>query len=165
MKYLSLFPEKIDQDLVTSKKLVENLQKANIAIEPIVDKKKIDKKEHPPIDNNTHFSTTNQWPDFQNRDPLLRDANWVPTHKSYPPKTFAYHRVTGRPLYLNKNPKAYIAVSVIAQKSTRAKESDDSTLEKELRQLKPWTHSQNLENMANIRSKWGVQNGGGKAGA
>ncbi|KAG5894671.1 hypothetical protein JTB14_017377 [Gonioctena quinquepunctata] len=73
-------------------------------------------------------------------------------------KNFAYHRVTGKPINLNKNPKAYIAVSVIAPKPTHTRSGqEDVSLENELHQLKPWTHNQNLKNMASIRSRWVIQ--------
>ncbi|KAJ8963183.1 hypothetical protein NQ318_018648 [Aromia moschata] len=75
--------------------------------------------------------------------------------KSTYPKNFSYHRVTGKPIYLNKNPTAYIAVSVIAPKQINVRSKDeDVTLERQLHQLKPWTRSQNLENTADVRSRW-----------
>ncbi|KAI4468600.1 hypothetical protein MML48_2g00014078 [Holotrichia oblita] len=87
--------------------------------------------------------------------------------KSSFPRNFAYHRVTGNPLYhnnLNNNPKAYIAVSVIAPKPINDRPTDDELiLENELRELKPWTHNQNLKNMASIRSRWVIQSDKEKA--
>jgi len=78
---------------------------------------------------------------------------------AYQNKNFAYHRVTGNPL--NKKPKAYIAVSVIAPKSMQSEvkptHMDETILENELKELKPWTHQGNLKNMADIRSNWLIQ--------
>ncbi|XP_022912995.1 uncharacterized protein [Onthophagus taurus] len=77
------------------------------------------------------------------------------------PRNFAYHRVTGNPSYhtnMDNNPKAYIAVSVIAPKQMEDRRPNDALLlENELRQLKPWTHNQNLKNMASLRSRWVIQ--------
>lgn len=89
----------------------------------------------------------NKWPDFDSEK----------SGKGFP-RNFAYHRVTGKPFNTNnksKNPKAYIAVSVIAPKPMA--KSEDVSLENELKELKPWTHKQNLRNMAAIRSRWLIQ--------
>lgn len=76
---------------------------------------------------------------------------------------FSYHRVTGLPLPYRSNydktraRNAYIAVSVIAPKSRDVRlglEKQDHLLEDELRQLKPWSHEENLSKMENIRNKW-----------
>ncbi|XP_068894301.1 uncharacterized protein [Tenebrio molitor] len=160
--------ENIDSDIMASKKIIEDLQHTegkteskviNSLIPPI----SITKKQKERTSNKTeNFQIHNEWPIFQSGLKLNKETpeNYRPqssSQKTYP-KTFAYHRVTGRPLYLHKNPKAYIAVSVIAPKpiSTRSKD-DDLILEKELRQLKPWTHNQNLKNMASLRSRWVIQ--------
>lgn len=122
----------------------------------------------------TSPKTVNEWPKFDdetnrikfvnNNDKTASKYQNKSGTKSTYPKNFSYHRVTGKPFYLNKNPKAYIAVSVIAPKpvntirsATTASISDDLTLENELQQLKPWTHEQNLKNMENIRSRWVIQ--------
>lgn len=109
----------------------------------------------------------NKWPVFGNDEANyvtettdITKYPWqlVKNNKGTYPRNFAYHRVTGKPFNKDKNPKAYIAVSVIAPKpiNTRSK-NDDITLENELKELKPWTHSQNLKNMAAIRSRWVIQ--------
>lgn len=109
----------------------------------------------------------NQWPVFDTNDENYvtetSDMTKYPwqlktTTKNTYPRNFAYHRVTGKPFNKDKNPKAYIAVSVIAPKpiNTRSK-MNDVTLENQLKELKPWTHSQNLKNMAAIRSRWVIQ--------
>ncbi|XP_008195931.1 uncharacterized protein LOC103313712 [Tribolium castaneum] len=149
----------INNDILMTEKLLENLQKAKIKPEPAA--KSVEKKQKEQVINKTE---TGEWSDFQTKvkdklgflntlppdDYHLRNNQYKPF-----PKTFAYHRVTGRPMYLQKNPKAYIAVSVIAPKYINSGTKDeDLILEKELRQLKPWTHDQNLKNMASIRSRW-----------
>lgn len=109
----------------------------------------------------------NKWPVFENDDGSYVTENaditkypwqFKTTNKNTYPRNFAYHRVTGKPFNKDKNPKAYIAVSVIAPKpiNTRSK-VEDVTLENELKELKPWTHRQNLKNMAAIRSRWVIQ--------
>lgn len=121
---------------------------------------------------------TNKWPQFEpearilykpeseseSQNTKLSKYPWQNENKSGSktyPRNFAYHRVTGHPLYhanFDKNPKAYIAVSVIAPKPLHSRPQDeDLILENELRQLKPWTHKQNLKNMAAIRSRWVIQ--------
>ncbi|XP_023311696.1 uncharacterized protein LOC111692152, partial [Anoplophora glabripennis] len=76
------------------------------------------------------------------------------------PKNFSYHRVTGKPIYLNKNPKAYIAVSVIAPKPSGENTKEEVTLENELHQLKPWwTRSDNFKRAASSRSRWVIRSG------
>ncbi|XP_031327318.1 uncharacterized protein LOC116173859 [Photinus pyralis] len=117
---------------------------------------------------------TNKWPDFETEGKLVYKPNDDLGHqnvdssrynwqsggnsgsKSYP-RNFAYHRVTGNPLYhsnLDKNPKAYIAVSVIAPKPLRPALQDDIILENELRQLKPWNSNKGYKTMAAGRSRW-----------
>lgn len=88
-------------------------------------------------------------------------------------RNLAYHRVTGNPVPyrpgMGSNPKAYIAVSVIAPKRASTRTPDDGDvddqvmLENELRQLKPWTHDQNLKNMASLRSRWVIRSDDSKA--
>ncbi|KAK5647556.1 hypothetical protein RI129_002448 [Pyrocoelia pectoralis] len=116
---------------------------------------------------------TNKWPDFegegkvvykpnsdlerQNVDPRYNWQSGNTGSKSYP-RNFAYHRVTGNPLYhsnLDKNPKAYIAVSVIAPKPLHSRsQEEDLILENELRQLKPWNSNKSFKSMAVGRSRW-----------
>nr|XP_023030506.1 uncharacterized protein LOC111518320 [Leptinotarsa decemlineata] len=116
----------------------------------------------------------NRWPTFDDGSASVKFVNsndtkvngsraaktsWLskPNRPTYP-KNFAYHRVTGKPISLNQSPKAYIAVSVIAPKPANTRSNqEDITLENELRQLKPWTHNQNLQNMASIRSRWVIE--------
>lgn len=143
-----------------------------------------DEKElNPDVKNITNDALkTNQWsygivnekePNLSmdnNEDALTTRYPWnvqtKPAKSAYP-RNFAYHRVTGNPLYhnnLNSNPKAYIAVSVIAPKPINERPiDDDMVLENQLRELKPWTHNQNLKNMASIRSRWVIQSDKDKA--
>lgn len=142
------------------------MQNAKIKSDP--ETKTLEKKQEEKVINITkNRETTSEWSDFQTKMKDKLDLlNTLPPEsyhlrnnqfKPYP-KTFAYQRVTGRPMYLQKNPKAYIAVSVIAPKYINSGTKDeDMILEKELRQLKPWTHDQNLKNMASIRSRWIIQ--------
>lgn len=77
------------------------------------------------------------------------------TNKIAYPHNFSYHRVTGQPYpsNYNKNPKAYIAVSVIAPKPMNPRsQEEDIELENELRQLKPWNHKQNVK--SDLRNRW-----------
>ncbi|KAL3285820.1 hypothetical protein HHI36_000342 [Cryptolaemus montrouzieri] len=199
----------IDQDILTSKQLIEeyqnhtlemhniihdeNLQldkKQDISAETSTDKK--DKKKYTQaeinkevaiisdngqpdinsglfLENPTPTSSTKGWPTFPddiskvnfvntaispNMIDQTRSSNPISsTTKAYP-KYFSYHRVTGKPVFINKNPKAYVAVSVVAPKTQPVHSNEDLELEHELRQLKPWTHSQNLKNMESIRSRW-----------
>lgn len=109
-----------------------------------------------------------EWPVFDNEESKVTFVNKdftdivnhikpikaeTSTTKAYP-KYFSYHRVTGKPIFINRNPKAYVAVSVVAPKTPEVHTDEDLELEHELRQLKPWTHSQNLRNMESIRSRW-----------
>ncbi|XP_044745998.1 uncharacterized protein LOC123307665 isoform X2 [Coccinella septempunctata] len=199
----------IDQDILTSKQLIEDYQNNTRKIQTILkevegptskdqkttpepmeekSKKKYSQEEinkevamtsdngQPDINTslfmNTVVSTTSpkEWPTFGNEDSKVTfvnkdlssnnplDHNKLPspdlsTTKAYP-KYFSYHRVTGKPIFINRNPKAYVAVSVVAPKSPETRTDEDLELEHELRQLKPWTHSQNLRNMESIRSRW-----------
>ncbi|GJQ66451.1 hypothetical protein Trydic_g4451 [Trypoxylus dichotomus] len=118
----------------------------------------------------TYGIVTNVVPDSsvdQREDSFSRYQAQTKPMKSSFPRNFAYHRVTGNPLYhnnINNNPKAYIAVSVIAPKPINDRPTDeDLVLENELRELKPWTHNQNLKNMASIRSRWVIQSDKEKA--
>lgn len=95
-------------------------------------------------------------------------SSWV-ANKSVPKNAtsrdfeFAYHRVTGLPLPYRSNydkgrvRNAYVAVSVIAPKTRESLDKQDNLLEEELRQLKPWTHEENLSKMENIRKKWFIR--------
>ncbi|KAK9869337.1 hypothetical protein WA026_003092 [Henosepilachna vigintioctopunctata] len=123
----------------------------------------------------TNFaSNTREWPQFPNEEQNVQFINMntssnhlanqtkstnigSSTTKAYP-KYFSYHRVTGKPVFIKKNPTAYVAVSVVAPKSPDVRSNEDLELEHELRQLKPWTHSQNLKNMESIRSRWVIDN-------
>ncbi|XP_044264543.1 uncharacterized protein LOC123011250 [Tribolium madens] len=155
----------INNDILMSEKLLENLQKAKTKPEP--DAKSVEKKLKEKMINKTENRETGEWTDFQTKmkdklgflNTIPPDSYHLRNNQYKPiPKTFAYQRVTGRPMYLQKNPKAYIAVSVIAPKYINSGTKDeDLILEKELRQLKPWTHDQNLKNMASIRSRWVIQ--------
>ncbi|XP_045476286.1 uncharacterized protein LOC123681943 isoform X1 [Harmonia axyridis] len=200
----------IDQDILTSKKLIEDYQNNTRKIQtilegvenpphqeqttttppPMVEKSKKKYKQdeinkevamisdngQPDINTglfmNTIISTTStkEWPTFENEESKVTFVNnelssnaptdrikqadsESSTTKAYP-KYFSYHRVTGKPIFINRNPKAYVAVSVVAPKSPEVHSDEDLELEDELRQLKPWTHSQNLKNMESIRSRW-----------
>lgn len=109
---------------------------------------------------------TNKWPLFEGETSYATENTGITkfpwelskTSKNTYPRNFAYHRVTGKPFNKDKNPKAYIAVSVIAPKPINMRtKAEDVSLENELRELKPWTHSQNLKNMEAIRSRWVIQ--------
>ncbi|XP_072378812.1 uncharacterized protein [Diabrotica undecimpunctata] len=113
-------------------------------------------------DNNVKFVNSSYTKLNETQSQNLMEKAKNKTSKSAYPKNFTYHRVTGKPDSTSKNPKAYIAVSIIAPKSaskdTNSKQSDEEvTLENELHQLKPWSHVQNLKNMESIRSKWHVK--------
>uniref|UniRef100_A0A6P7FRV5 Uncharacterized protein LOC114333350 n=1 Tax=Diabrotica virgifera virgifera TaxID=50390 RepID=A0A6P7FRV5_DIAVI len=109
-------------------------------------------------DNNVKFVNSSYTKLNETQSQNLVEKAKNKTSKSAYPKNFTYHRVTGKPDSTSKNPKAYIAVSIIAPKTapedTNSKQSDEVTLENELHQLKPWSHVQNLKNMESIRSKW-----------
>ncbi|KAH1007973.1 hypothetical protein HUJ04_005136 [Dendroctonus ponderosae] len=90
-------------------------------------------------------TTTHKWPTFDDiQDTTSSGIEKIETtHKideKYNDKTyqknFAYHKVTGKPTHLKKNPTAYIAVSAISPKPSESEE--DFLLETELHQLKPW---------------------------
>ncbi|CAH1974391.1 unnamed protein product [Acanthoscelides obtectus] len=72
--------------------------------------------------------------------------------KSTYQKNFAYHRVTGIPMSLNRPPKAYMAVSVpdpqpqVPLSSSHTSNEEDAILENELHQLKPWKPKHEVEN-------------------
>ncbi|XP_056634383.1 uncharacterized protein LOC130443621 isoform X1 [Diorhabda sublineata] len=109
------------------------------------------------IVNNNNYSEMHETKALANNEKSKEKSN-KPTY----PKNFTYHRVTGKPDNTSKNPRAYIAVSVIAPNKTSSKTKavgieEDLTLENELHQLKPWTHLQNLKDMESIRSKWIVR--------
>lgn len=148
--------QKIDNDLIKSKELVDNIKTSPIVRDDVAKTKQL-------VDD-----------DITSLQQETTKYPWLPATKTnHIPapyqKNFAYHRVTGNPLThapssgSNKNPKAYIAVSVIAPKATHgqidpaAAEADDLMLENELKELKPWSHQQNLKNMADIRSRWVIQ--------
>ena len=129
-----------------------------------------------------HESRTNRWSlklDSSKNDTSTTAATstteqpWRIRQRTPYIRNLAYHRVTGNPVPyrpgMGSNPKAYIAVSVIAPKraSTRTPDGGDADdeimLENELRQLKPWTHDQNLKNMASLRSRWVIRSDDSKA--
>lgn len=193
--------EKIDNDLRTSKLLLENLPKSEKAELVLQKKEQFERtseattiKSKPAEDvkkmvvvlngnkrgksRSEGALKSNKWPEFEPEGRIIYKPPSELEHQSfetskYPwqsetkpgsktyPRNFAYHRVTGHPLYhtnIDKNPKAYIAVSVIAPKPLHSRPQDeDLILENELRQLKPWTHKQNLKNMAAIRSRWVIE--------
>lgn len=142
---------------------INSKQKVHDYIHADAEQRQTDMKKWPPFDE-TFASNQPQRQTEHNLELIPHSQNVNnngadPTKVSYP-HNFAYHRVTGKPLYHHTNsnskgPKAYIAVSVIAPKNPI--ERDEMNLENELRQLKPWTHQQNLRNMADIRSKWVIQ--------
>ncbi|CAG9854067.1 unnamed protein product [Phyllotreta striolata] len=74
-----------------------------------------------------------------------------PNKPTYP-KNFTYHRVTGKPDNTSKNPRAYIAVSIISPKTEAQAVEEDALLEKELRQLKPWNHGKQAKSSRYDRS-------------
>lgn len=127
-----------------------------------------DKKQKPSTAHIDEALKSNRWPDFQSEGKVVYKPNsdnsryqWQSglnsESKTYP-RNFAYHRVTGNPLYhsnFDKNPKAYIAVSVIAPKPLHSRsQEEDLILENELRQLKPWTKKQNHNSMREINTRW-----------
>lgn len=166
----------IDNDLQKSKRILDQIETTKINISTNAKKShtpdhRVQQKvpEHNtqtdikkwPFDENETSASSNQHTldSSTKRQNVNNNGVADPTKVSYP-HNFAYHRVTGKPLYHHTNsnskgPKAYIAVSVIAPKNPT--ERDEMNLENELRQLKPWTHQQNLKNMADIRSKWVIQ--------
>lgn len=89
--------------------------------------------------------TRNKWPTFDEYEDSTKssmDDNYAQKQKaksnekqSYQ-KNFAYHKVTGKPAHLGKNPIAYVAVSAISPQPSTSEE--DFMLETELHQLKPW---------------------------
>ncbi|CAH0550505.1 unnamed protein product [Brassicogethes aeneus] len=156
--------QKIDKDISLSQDILEDLKKNKLDLKEHFGNEElhVSKKISKPLEYLTppkeQKIKTNKWPNFdilekpeneKEDKPLQNDLKQL--KPSYP-KNFAYHRVTGKPIYLNnKNAKAYIAVSVIAPK---IKTEDEVALENELRQLKPWSHQENVNNMENLRSNW-----------
>ncbi|XP_049825145.1 serine/threonine-protein kinase pakG-like isoform X2 [Aethina tumida] len=140
--------EKIDKDISTSKSILNEL-KTN----PQQKRIKVEGHTVSTTESTSSFKKE-KWPDFEKSQPKKPYQN---------AKNFAYHRVTGKPIYLNKNPKAYIAVSVIAPKTkntAKTVEKDANLdLEDELKRLKPWTHEQNLKDMETLRSRWLIKSG------
>ncbi|XP_017779384.1 PREDICTED: uncharacterized protein LOC108564777 [Nicrophorus vespilloides] len=140
--------QKIDEDLAKSKELLE---KMNVKVEDRV----VQTKTEVPVDTKVNWLSQNETETKNVTEAAVVSSEMKPSKNRY--QHFSYHRVTGNPMQFNKNPKAYIAVSVIAPKPVQRNSEDDLTLENELKELKPWTHQQNLKNMAQIRSKWIIQ--------
>lgn len=128
------------------------------------DKNNLKNKTNVAIENNS-------WPTFDftskstNSKEYVLDNNeigkypWQLQSKSKAPyqhNNFVYHRVTGQPnlANFNKNPKAYIAVSVIAPKPL---DSENIELENELRRLKPWNRNRKA-----FREPWEEDSGQNK---
>lgn len=164
--------QQIDKDITASKQLVENLrlqssnehQRTNktkniVRTSSQVANSTLLNKELPlPADNGQMGKNLSDfsWPKFPTNSPSVNFILNTPTvspikdsnlglAKTYP-KYFSYHRVTGKP-FVNKDTKAYIAVSV--KTGSEEESSEDLELEHELRQLKPWTKSkyQNLKSV------------------
>ncbi|XP_066257122.1 uncharacterized protein [Euwallacea similis] len=94
-------------------------------------------------------STTMKWPTFDDIEDDYPTSSTKPEAHSYSEKStyqknFAYHKVTGKPAHLKKNPRAYISVSAVAPKPSETE--DDYMLETELHQLKPWKNKQHSNN-------------------
>lgn len=122
--------------------------------------------------NKTEFAMeNNKWPVFEEKSKPVNSKDYTSfessevakypwqlqnKNKAYSHNNFVYHRVTGQPNLpnLNKNPKAYIAVSVIAPKPM---DTENIELENELRQLKPWTPNHHLLNV-NRWQEQGIRN-------
>ncbi|KAF5275424.1 hypothetical protein FQA39_LY06881 [Lamprigera yunnana] len=133
-----------------------------------------EKKQKPTVNREDEALKSNRWPDSQTEGKIVYKPNQDLDRQSFEnskyswqsdsegktyPRNFAYHRVTGNPLYhtnFDKAPKAYIAVSVIAPKPLHSRtQEEDLILENELRQLKPWTtNKQNYKNAAAVNPRW-----------
>ncbi|KAF5304915.1 hypothetical protein FQR65_LT00799 [Abscondita terminalis] len=154
-------------------RLLQNATKINVPKKDDNELKKMvvilnDKKQKPSVTHLDEALKSNRWPDFQSEGKVVYKPNndntkynWqqeINTESKTYPRNFAYHRVTGNPLYhsnFDKNPKAYIAVSVIAPKPLHSRsQEEDLILENELRQLKPWTTKQSYDRPGGINPRW-----------
>ncbi|KAF7283210.1 hypothetical protein GWI33_001177 [Rhynchophorus ferrugineus] len=135
--------ENLDDDLISSQHILNyhrhlEKQKPNHNTEY---KRRInDRQNH--IPQQTTGAPMHKWPTFDTNDGTTRGSiengytQKSVTEKQAYQKNFAYHKVTGKPAHLKKNPIAYIAVSAISPKPSDSEE--DIMLETELHRLKPW---------------------------
>ncbi|XP_076267078.1 uncharacterized protein LOC143200523 isoform X2 [Rhynchophorus ferrugineus] len=133
----------LDDDLISSQHILNyhrhlEKQKPNHNTEY---KRRInDRQNH--IPQQTTGAPMHKWPTFDTNDGTTRGSiengytQKSVTEKQAYQKNFAYHKVTGKPAHLKKNPIAYIAVSAISPKPSDSEE--DIMLETELHRLKPW---------------------------
>lgn len=178
--------EKIDSDILTSKKLLTDLEEEKQEEEtstmppstteipsPVTETTENQTSEVQRLiillDNNQSRTKNNtrKWPNLDEDPPpteKISTENLYPWNKPIKntlskEKEFTFHRVTGKPLHYRPNEdkatarNAYVAVSAIGQDGG----GKDALLENELRQLKPWSHQDNLNRMEKLRKKWFLQ--------
>ncbi|CAG9762315.1 unnamed protein product [Ceutorhynchus assimilis] len=132
----------LDQDLISSDNILRHQKQLEEEYLETNMKRKIENN----ISNHYKFdSTTIKWPTFDDIENVGSAASTQiaflkkggkNSENRNSQKNFAYHKVTGKPAHLKKNPTAYIAVSAISPKPSEP--GEDLILETELHQLKPW---------------------------
>lgn len=182
LKIHFIFLEKIDNDIVTSKKILNNLESADTTTpEPttittpsstteIQENTTVGEvqrliilldNEEQKTKNRTHQKA---WPDLDEatkKEPTEKTTeNLYPWNKKPPSfskeKEFTFHRVTGKPLHYRSNVDKTTARNAYVAVSVIGTKND-KVLEDQLHQLKPWNHQDNLNRMETLRKRWFLQ--------